>query len=135
MESTSRSGELSVGVRLLDCDHRALFETISDIQRAVAADEDGRRTGMLLRRLAGFTLTHFELEEEMMAATRYPELVRHRQEHNRIMKRMRELVRRHARGGLVMNHEAISVLSELHATHVQDGDLRYGVWLNEAGTR
>ena len=127
------SGEQSVGVRLLDCDHRILLETINEIQNAVVADEGRRRTGALLRRLAGFTLTHFELEEEMMAATRYPELARHRREHKRVMEQMRELVARHSRRAGPLDRESLSILSKLHAGHVQDCDLRYGNWLNETG--
>ena len=131
----TRDSELSVGVRLLDCDHRTLFETIDEIHAAAAKDEDRRRTGALLRRLAGFTLTHFELEEEMMAATRYPGLARHRCEHQRVMRQMKAFVLRQKRSGLPLDLESPSILSKLHATHVQDGDLRYGLWLNETGKR
>jgi len=135
MDLTVRSHKLSVGVRLLDCDHRMLFETINEIQAAAAKVEDRRRTGTLLRRLAGFTQTHFELEEEMMAATRYPGLARHRRDHQRMMDQMKALVSRHSRRALPLDREALSILSKLHATHVQDGDLRYGLWLNETSER
>ncbi len=128
------SGDLSMGVRLLDFDHRMLFETISEIHTAVGKDDDRRRIGVLLHRLAGFTVTHFELEEEMMAATRYPGLARHRREHKRVMKKMRELVLQHSRRGQPLDPASLIMLSKVHATHVQDGDLRYGLWLNETGT-
>lgn len=131
MDQATGIGELSVGVKLLDCDHRVLSQTLNEIQESVAADEGRRRTGALLRRLAGFTLTHFELEEEMMEATRYPGLALHRREHDRVMERMKELVARHARRGLSLDRESMSILSHLHASHVQDGDLRYGNWLNK----
>lgn len=135
MESMAGNGESSVGVKLLDCDHRMLFETINEIQRAAAAEEARGRTGALLRSLAGFTQTHFELEEEMMKATGYPGLAPHRREHNRVMKQMRKLVSRHTRGGLPLDGESLTILAKLHANHVQDGDLRYGNWLNETGIR
>jgi hemerythrin len=133
MDLAAGSGELRVGVKLLDCDHRVLSQTLDEIQRSVAADEGRRRTGALLRRLAGFTLTHFELEEEMMEATRYPGLAQHRREHERVMKQMRELVARHSRRGIPLDRESLSILSNLHARHAQDGDLRYGKWLNRTG--
>ncbi|MGD0939491.1 MAG: bacteriohemerythrin [Terracidiphilus sp.] len=135
MELTAGDSELSVGVRLLDCDHRVLFETINEIQQSVTADKGRRRTGVLLRRLAGFTLAHFELEEEMMAATRYPGLAGHQREHKRMMEQMRELVSRHSRRGLPLDCDSLSILSRLHVSHVWDGDLRYGDWLNENGNR
>jgi hemerythrin len=134
MDLNARNGELSVGVRILDCDHRVLFETIREIQAAAAKDEDRRRTGALLRRLAEFTQTHFALEEEIMAATRYPGLARHRLDHQHVMEQMKALVSRHNRRGLPLDRDSLSVLSQLHANHVEDGDLRYGLWLNEIGT-
>ena len=133
MNLTAKRSELSVGVRILDCDHRMLFEAINEIQAAVAKDEDRRRTGSLLRRLERFTLTHFELEEEIMAATRYPGLARHRLDHRRVMEQMKALVSRHSRRGLPLDSDSLEILSKLHSTHVQDGDLRYGLWLNDAG--
>jgi hemerythrin-like metal-binding protein len=137
MNLTAKRSELSVGVRILDCDHRVLFDTIGEIQEAAIKDEDRRKTGALLRRLAGFTLTHFELEEEIMAATRYPGLARHRLDHRRVMEQMKALISRHNRRGLVLDRkldrDSLSILSQLHATHVQDSDLPYGLWLNETG--
>ncbi len=138
MESTAKNGESSVGVRILDCDHRMLFETIGEIQ-AAAANENRRRTSALLLRLAGFTQTHFALDEEMMAATRYPGLARHRRDHQRVIERMKAIVSRYNRGGLPQDRESardsLEILSQLHATHVHDGDLRYGLWLTETGKR
>ena len=133
MDLATRNGELSVGVRILDCDHRIRFETINEIHAAAERTESRRRTGTLLRRLAGFTLTHFELEEEMMAATEYPGLARHRLDHKRVMDKMKALTARYNRSGLPLDRDSLSVLSELHASHVHDGDLRYGLWLNETG--
>jgi len=135
MALAARGHAPSVGVRFLDCDHRVLLETIHEIQKAVAADEGRRRAGALLHKLTDFTQVHFALEEEMMAATKYPELARHRREHKRMMERMRELVARHSRRGLPLDREALNLLSKLHATYMQDGDLRYGAWLNETGSR
>jgi hemerythrin len=136
MDLTAKDCDLSVGVRILDCDHRVLFDAISEIQAAAAKNESRRRTGALLRRLAGFTLTHFELEEEMMAAPGYPGLIRHRLEHQRVMEQMKTLISRHIGRALPLARDSardsLSILSKLHATHVQDGDLRYGLWLNEA---
>jgi len=135
MDLALRNRELSVGVRILDCDHRVLFETINEIHEAAMKDEGRRRTGVLLRRLAGFTQTHFELEEGMMEATRYPGVTQHRLEHQRVMAQMKALVSRHKRGSLPLDRDCLNILSELHAAHVNDGDLRYGLWLNQTVKR
>jgi hemerythrin len=135
MDLTASNPEMSVGVRILDFDHREMTEALYEIQRAVTADADPRRTGSLLRKLAEFSLTHFALEEGMMAATRFPGLARHRLEHHHIIGKMKTLVSRHQRSGLTLDHNSLRLVAELHAAHVEQDDLRYGLWLNATGKR
>ena len=133
MNLPTSSGEVSVGVKMLDCDHRALFETIKELQAAASVDVDPRRTSSLLCKLADFTLTHFALEEGMMAATKYPGLDLHRLHHQRLTEQVATLVSRHKQGGQALDSDSLSFLSELHADHVQQDDLHYGLWLNAIG--
>ena len=133
MDLTTNNGELSVGVKMLDCDHRTLFETIKELQRMAARDVDPRRTSSLLSKLAEFTLTHFALEEGMMAATKFPGMALHRLHHQRIMEQAARLASDYNRGGLGLDSHSLSFLSELHADHIRNDDLHYGLWLNAMG--
>jgi hemerythrin len=130
LDLSTNNGELSVGVKMLDCDHRALFETLKEIHAVAVADTDPRRTASLLRKLADFTLTHFALEEEMMLATKYPGIAMHRLHHQRITEQVAALVSRHNQGGMTLDSDLLGLLSGLHADHVQQDDLHYGLWLN-----
>jgi hemerythrin-like metal-binding protein len=118
---------------MLDCDHRVLFETIKELQAAAMADADPRRTSSLLHKLADFTMTHFALEEGMMLSTKYPGMDLHRLHHQRLTEQVAALVSRHNRDGLALNCDALNLLSELHADHIQQDDLHYGLWLNAIG--
>ena len=40
LDMTASNGDLSVGVKILDCDHREMVEAIYKIQRALTAGED-----------------------------------------------------------------------------------------------
>jgi hemerythrin len=132
MDLTSSNDEMSVGIKILDCDHREMTEAIYEIQAVVSADLDPGRSASLLRKLAGFSMTHFALEEGMMAATRYPGLARHRLEHHRIAEQLRAFASLHRRSDLTLDHNSLRFLAEMHAAHIQQGDLRYGLWLNKA---
>lgn len=134
MDRTTVNGELSVGVRLLDRDHRDMSEVIQELQAKALGDQNRNQTGLLLRKLAHVTLTHFAMEEAIMAATRYPELALHRVNHQRMMERLRSLVACHKRGSLTLNGHSLGFLSEWHGNHVEDDDLSYGLWLNRFGT-
>jgi hemerythrin-like metal-binding protein len=129
------NGELSVGVKMLDCDHRMLFETIKELQTAAASDSDPRRTSSLLRKLADFTLTHFALEEGMMLATKFPGMAQHRLHHQRITEQVAALASRYNQNDSALDSQSLSILSDLHADHVRQDDLHYGLWLNAIGIR
>ncbi|MGA2276828.1 MAG: bacteriohemerythrin [Terracidiphilus sp.] len=131
MAIITESGDLSVGVRILDCDHREMADAIRELHAAAMADQDRSLTGPLLRRLAHFTMTHFALEEGMMGATKYPERAAHRLNHQRMIVELKAMAARHSRGQLALTPDALSILSEWHLEHVQRDDLRYGSWLNQ----
>ena len=38
MDLMASNGELSVGVKMLDCDHKVLFESIKELQAAAGSD-------------------------------------------------------------------------------------------------
>jgi hemerythrin len=135
MELTNFKDELSVGVKILDCDHRTMFDTIHELQDIAATNEDPRRTGSLLRKLAQFTMTHFALEEGMMVATRYPGLVRHRLNHQRVIEQIAALVAVQSRAAAPLDPQSLNLLAELHETHIQSDDLHYKCWLNEVSNR
>jgi hemerythrin len=133
LDLPTSSGEVSVGVKMLDCDHRVLFEAIKELQAAASADGDLRRTRSLLRKLADFTLTHFALEEGMMLATKFPGMAQHRLHHQQLTEHVAALASRNNRNGLPLDSEAMNLLSELHVNHVRSDDMHYGLWLNAIG--
>ena len=135
MELTPGKGETTIGVRLLDCDHREMSEAIVELQTATGRDLEQSRTGLLLRKLSHFTLTHFALEESMMAATKYPGTNLHRLHHQRLMEQLRELVAIHNRGKLALSPDWLSALADWNTQHVETDDLHYGHWLNRMRRR
>lgn len=72
---------MSVGVPLLDADHKIFIEIINDLE--AAAEYPARRNNLkeILRRLAQYSRYHFEREEKVMAACGYPGIESHKQEH------------------------------------------------------
>lgn len=133
MNMTAGNSELCVGVRILDLDHREMSETLNELRTALVRNEDRSRTCALLRKLTNFTVLHFALEEGMMGATKYPETVVHRRTHQQLIRQLNALAARHTRGGLALSPESLSFLDAWHADHVQQDDLHYGLWLNQAG--
>lgn len=135
MDLANGNGTLSVGVKILDCDHREMFEAISELHATAVAGKDRNRTGLLLRNLAHFTLTHFALEEGLMAATKYPGLAQHRLNHKCLMEHLEALISLHDRDGLTLNPDSLGFLQEWLTAHIQNDDMHYGLWVNQVDKR
>ena len=133
MNLATGSHETSVGVRLLDLDHRELATTINDLQTAVLQNQDRSLTGPLLVKLTNFSLTHFSLEEGMMSATKYPGMEAHQVHHQQMMEQLGALVLLCKESGAALDGQALNFLTEWHALHLENHDLRFGHWLNDSG--
>lgn len=125
--------DVSVGVAMLDRDHREMSEVLLELHEGLLTGKERRRISPLLRRLAQFTLTHFALEEGMMAATKYPRMAQHIKEHQRMMEEMEALMAHCNRGDLTLNGHSVRYLTKSNLVHVQKEDLHYGLWLKGNG--
>ena len=65
----------------IDADHQRLFALAASLERAVADGRGEQAVRPAMLELVEYTRTHFEAEERLMAAARYPGLEAHRQEH------------------------------------------------------
>lgn len=130
MNSANRIDELSVGIKILDRDHREMSETIHELQADIAAGKEQTRTGLLLSKMAGLTLAHFTLEEGMMAATKFPGLAMHRRRHQRMMEEVRAFAARRNWDGSASNPNSLWFMTGWHSAHVGRDDLDFGLWLN-----
>jgi hemerythrin len=124
------NNESSVGVGILDCDHREMAEAWKELHAEIATGWKRSRAGHLLRSLSRFTLLHFALEEGMMDATGYPGIALHRANHQRLIEHLNELVFRYDQTGLVPETRRLDSLNASHRSHVHGDDLNYGRWLN-----
>jgi hemerythrin-like metal-binding protein len=84
---------MSVGVELLDSDHKALVGLINRLHAALENREDPSVMDRVFENLTLYVERHFDREEQVMKACGYPELPHHEGEHRRFredMKAMRE---------------------------------------------
>ena len=72
---------MSVGVPLIDDDHRAVIHLINRLHESVSADDAYDVLDNLLNRLIDYIDIHFIREERVMEACAYLETVSHKEEH------------------------------------------------------
>ncbi len=85
---------MSVGVPLLDADHKIFIDIINELEQC--ARYPGRRDAArdALGRLVEYARYHFEREEKVMAACGYPGIEDHHHEHEEFARYMGEVARR-----------------------------------------
>lgn len=83
------SDSMSVGVELLDSDHKALIRLINRLHTALENDADSAQLKDIFAKLALYVERHFEREEQVMEACGYPETSQHEEEHRRFAENMR----------------------------------------------
>ena len=89
--------------------------------------------GNILQSLIVYTATHFKDEEQLMQANGYPELTRHRTEHEKLVGQVLELQKKFQAGGGVLTSVVMNFLKDWLVTHIQGEDKKYGIFLNAKG--
>ena len=80
----------AVFVSELDDEHREIFQTVGELERALASQAPAFQIQEVLHRLIACTEDHFTHEEKLMKGFRYELLDWHKKQHDTVRKRMKE---------------------------------------------
>jgi len=72
---------LSVGVLEIDIQHKLLFERFNSFLQACQSEADHDKVHRLFWFLEAYAVTHFSEEEKLMQESGFPDLPRHRKQH------------------------------------------------------
>lgn len=127
--------QLSVGVAMIDDEHKKLFAIANDLHDAMTKREAAGKVGKVLDELANYTRTHFGHEEAEMAKHKYPGLAVQRQQHAEFLKRVGELQAsfRKNPGAQVLTLDVWDFLSKWLTGHIKVLDKQLGTWLVQQG--
>lgn len=136
MEMFVWKDEFSVGDATIDKQHRELIALMNDLYELICLPEAERGAGMidhLFGGLAEYIYTHFAYEEQRMVDARYPagKLAAHREEHNKIVRQIRQFHAKVTEG----DHEALKdLLPYLYGDwlihHICETDMDYRPYLD-----
>ena len=115
----------SVGVPVLDQQHKGLIEIINRLERS---GTDGEQVSQAFRDLDRYVNEHFRQEEAMMEAASYPDLAEHRMEHDAFRDWLQAVDRIYHNGGTSSAYIAESVTSFLKnwlVSHIMTTDKAY----------
>lgn len=123
----------SVGVKVLDDDHKKLIDLLNQFQTAYEYHTGEEFEHEALNELVAYTRYHFEREEKLMEDTDYPDLDTHKEQHRAMIAEVERFVADYQARG----HEALegvaSYLTGWLINHINGTDKQYRPFFNEKG--
>lgn len=117
---------MSVGIPLLDEDHKALIRLINRLHAGLAAGAEFVELEDIFDRLVAYIEFHFTREEKVMEAGGYPGAAAHREEHEGFTQAIYEMRDRYAReGDQTMTAELPDYLKNWLNHHILLQDMAY----------
>lgn len=119
------SDSLSVGVEVIDDQHKALIELINQLYEEVIVNSaEGEIIEEALNELAQYTVVHFGLEERLFAQSGYPDLEAHGRYHRELKARLFQVQENTRKNKLAVNTELLSFLKRWLQSHIMIEDKR-----------
>lgn len=125
--------DLSVGITLIDEQHKALFRAVDDLSEAMWKGEGKDALSKLVTFLADYVIEHFGAEEKLMAKHDYPLYEGHRGLHIKFLQEFAEF-RAKFEAGEVTTELVIKVLDETCdwlRVHIKGTDKALGKFLQD----
>jgi hemerythrin len=124
---------LSVGIELIDSQHKQWIEHFNNAAQAVTFRQNQSQISKTLGFLMDYTVVHFTTEEKHMAQNNYPGLQEHKAMHDRLRSTLAGLVKDFEDEGVSPKlFEAIDTfLGNWLIQHIQEVDMKFGVFVRE----
>lgn len=127
---------LSVGVEMIDGDHKKLVGMVNELHDAIRAARGKEVLGTVLDGLVSYTKTHFGHEEVEMAKFKYPAAAAHLKEHQALTKQVLEVQAKYKAGNhAVLTMEVMAFLRDWLLKHIQGTDKALGAFLMQQQTK
>lgn len=126
--------KLSVGVTVLDDDHKKLVDMVNELYDGIKSGQGKESLGKILDGLVHYTKVHFAREEKLFATTNYAASAAHKQEHDNLTKQVMDLQTKYKQGTVtLLSLELMNFLKNWLINHIQGSDQKYGPHLNRSG--
>lgn len=120
-----------IGVPKVDDQHRNLFDILNSLHSATVEGQEQGTLVDILNQLIGYTVDHFQTEEELMVRYGYPELPRHKDEHDRLTAQAVALQEQFRAGSATISFELLEFLHDWLMEHTMGTDMEMGRFLQK----
>ncbi len=135
MQKIEWDDSLSVGIELIDEQHKVWIERLNSLSGAVESHQEVQHVSRTLDFMVDYVEFHFATEEKHMAAQNYPAFAEHKAKHAEFRKALTELVREFEEDGAT--HRLGESVNNFQITwlknHIRQIDKQFGAFLKEKG--
>jgi hemerythrin-like metal-binding protein len=130
MAAIAWSEMMSVGVPVLDADHKTLVGLVNNLHRSIGDAEEYATLGSVLQALEDYAGYHFAREERVMEVCRYPSRETHGRMHHRLAHQVRELKERYDHDQTTVRaKDCLDFLHKWLFEHICSTDMDYRSWV------
>ena len=124
-----------VNVKLMDDQHKRLFELIDEYYEGISQKKHKEALGKIMQGLLDYTQYHFGDEEKLMLQSGYAGYPEQKAEHDYFISTIQDYQKRITEGKLLLSLEITNFLKDWLVKHSQVKDKEYGPFLNAKGIR
>ena len=121
---------ISLGIPVIDEQHKALFGWINSLNEAVKSGDGSDAIEEIIWKLVTYVAEHFSAEERLMLSCNYPGLTEHRKEHDLFVSRLREI-----QANFIDAHEmsksVLDFLVDWLVSHIKGTDQGYNRFIKQ----
>jgi hemerythrin len=124
----------STGIPTVDGQHKDLFKTVNDFHEGLVAGRAKDQLAATLEALVGYTVKHFQTEEEFMTKHGFDGLAAHTSEHHLLLEEVGTFKLKWTKDpASVRPMEVARFLGDWLTHHIQQMDFQYAKFLKEKG--
>jgi hemerythrin len=133
MKKIQWEDSLSVGIDLIDNQHKQWIEYFNNTAEAVASQKNRTQISKTLGFLMDYTETHFSTEEKFMSLNSYPGLQEHKTKHDELQATLASLVKNFEEEGITaaLTKDIDTFLGNWLIQHIREVDMKFGAFVSE----
>jgi len=125
--------KLSVGIAMIDDDHKKLINLINNLQTAVLYPTGETYERQALKEVVDYTVYHFKREEELMQKYDYPDFEAHKKTHHAMIAKVGEFMDAYENNRDATINELTLYLKTWLIKHIAGTDQQYSEFLKQKG--
>ena len=135
MNEVKWTDDLSVGVELIDDQHKMLIEHLNNLTKAVEQQHGPNEVPDTLSFLIDYTDFHFSMEERNMEAHGYPEFEAHKAKHDEFKAILADMENEFRDDGptAILAESIDTLLVNWLLKHIRVVDVEFGAFLQNSG--